>query len=146
MWVDDKGAPLDFELWVPADFADWLGAAENAAQQLNAFGIKATVRGYPSAERATTQKEGKYDILVDLSLYYNPPHPQTSFNYYLNTPRNNPEGEEGAKGFNWSWKQTLPDGEEVYIPDLLTEAAAGLDFEAQKPAIGKLALLVNDQL
>ncbi|GAP13741.1 ABC-type dipeptide transport system, periplasmic component [Longilinea arvoryzae] len=146
MWVDDKGQALDFELWVPADFADWLGAAENAAQQLNAFGIKATVRGYPSAERPTTQTEGKYDILVDLSLYYNPPHPQTSFNYYLNTPRNNPEGEAGAKGFDWPWKQTLADGTEVYIPDLLTEAAAGFDFEGQKPAIAKLASLVNDQL
>lgn len=146
MWVDDKGAPLDFELWVPADFADWLGSAENAAQQLNAFGIKATVRGYPSAERPTTQKEGKYEILVDLSLYYNPPHPQTSFNYYLNTPRNNPEGEEGTRGFNWPWKQTTKDGTEVYIPDLLKAAAAGFDFEAQKPAIATLAKLVNEEL
>lgn len=146
IWVDDKGAPLDFELWVPADFADWLGAAENAAQQLNAFGIKATVRGYPSAERPTTQKEGKYDILVDLSLYYNPPHPQTSFNYYLNAPRNNPDGDEGTRGFSWPWKQKLADGTEVNIPDLLLAAAAGFDFEGQKPAITQLAFLVNDQL
>jgi len=39
---------------VPADFADWLGAAENVAQQLNAFGMKITVRGYPSAARAAS--------------------------------------------------------------------------------------------
>ena len=67
-WLDDTGTLIDIELWVPADFADWLGSAENAAQQLNAFGITTTVRGYPSAERATTQKEGKYDILVDRHL------------------------------------------------------------------------------
>ena len=146
IWVDDKGAPLAFELSVPADFADWLGSAENAAQQLTAFGIKATVRGYPSSERATAQKEGKYQILVDLSLYYNPPHPQTSFNYFLNTPRNNPEATDGMFGMNWPWKQTGPDGKEVYIPDLLKAASAGFDIEGQKPAIATLAQILNDQL
>ena len=146
IWVDDKGAPLAFELSVPADFADWLGSAENAAQQLNAFGIQATVRGYPSSERATVQKEGKYDILVDLSIYYNPPHPQTSYNYYLNTPRNNPEATDNMFGMNWPWKQTGPDGKEYYIPDLLKEAAYGLDFEKQRPAIALLAQILNEQL
>lgn len=146
IWVDDKGAQMAFELWVPADFADWLGAAENAAQQLNAFGIKATVRGYPSAERATTQKEGKYQILVDLSLYYNPPHPFTSFNYYLNTPRNNPDATDGNYGMNWPWKQIGPDGKEVLFTDLLTASSTGLDFEAQKPAINTMAQIVNEEL
>ena len=143
-WVDDKGKPLAFELSVPADFADWLGSAENAAQQLTDFGIAASVRGYPSSERATAQKEGKYQILVDLSIYYNPPHPQTSFNYYLNTPRNNPDAAD-LPGMSFPWKQTL-DGQEVNIPDLLKEASTGFDFDAQKPAIQKLALIVNDQL
>ncbi len=146
IWVDDKGNKMAFELWVPADFADWLGAAENAAQQLNAFGIAATVRGYPSAERPTTQKEGKYQILVDLSLYYNPPHPHTSFNYFLNTPRNNPEATDGLVGMNWPWKQTAPDGTEVYIPDLLKAASAGLDFTAQRPAVATLAQILNEEL
>lgn len=144
-WLTDTGEPFAVELSVPADFADWLGSAENAAQQLSAFGINATVRGYPSSERATTQKEGKYQILVDLSIYYNPPHPQTAYNYYLNVPRNAPEATDNNFGFSFPWKQTV-EGEEVYIPDLLKEAAAGFDFEAQKPAIQKLALLVNEEL
>ena len=144
-WLDDTGAPFKVELSVPADFADWLGSAENAAQQLKAFGIDATVRGYPSSERATLQKEAKYQILVDLSIYYNPPHPHTSFNYYLNTPRNAPETTDNLPGMGFSWKQTV-DGEEVNIIDLLTEASTGFDFEAQKPAIQKLALIINEQL
>ncbi len=144
-WLTDTGAPFTVELSVPADFLDWLSAAENAAQQLQAFGIDAVVRGYPSSERPTTQKEGKYQILVDLSLYYNPPHPHTSFNYYLNVPRNAPETADNLPGMGFSWKQTV-DGEEVYIPDLLTAASAGFDTEAQKPAIQTLALLVNEEL
>lgn len=144
-WLTDTGEPFVVELSVPSDFADWLGSAENAAQQLKAFGIDATVRGYQSSERATMQKEGKYQILVDLSIYYNPPHPQTSFNYYLNTPRNAPEATDNLFGMNFPWKQTV-DGEEAYIPDLLMEASTGFDFEAQKPAIAKLAKLVNEEL
>jgi len=145
-WVDDNGDPLAFEISVPADFADWLATAENAAQQLSLFGIDATVRGYPSSERGATQSEGNYDILIDISMYYNPPHPQTSFNYYLNVPRNDPENEEGMHGMNWDWNQTTPDGQEVYIPDLLDAAVAGLDIAAHRPYVQQLALLLNEEL
>ncbi len=145
MWEDDKGTQLSFELSVPADFADWLGAAENAAQQLNNFGIKTTVRGYPSSERPTRQKEGKYQILVDLAIYYNPPHPQTSFNYYLSAPRNKPGSPDGLVGMSFPLTQTVA-GETVYIPTLLSAAASGLDPQSQKPYITKLARIVNEQL
>lgn len=144
-WLDPAGQPFKPELSVPADFADWLGSAENASQQLNAFGIESTVRGYPSSERPTTQAEGKYQILVDLSIYYNPPHPYTSYNYYLNTPRNNPDATDAKVGMSFPWKQTV-DGKEVNIPDLLKEASAGFDVEAQKAPIATLAKIVNEQL
>jgi peptide/nickel transport system substrate-binding protein len=144
-WLTDAKEHFTVELAVPSDFLDWLASAENAAQQLQAFGIDAVVRGYPSSERATIQKEGTYQILVDLSIYYNPPHPHTSFNYYLTAPRNNPETTDNLYGMNFPWTQTV-EGEEVYIPDLLAEAAAGFDFEAHKPAIQKLALLINEEL
>jgi peptide/nickel transport system substrate-binding protein len=144
-WLTDTGEPFAVELSVPADFADWLGSAENAAQQLSAFGIDATVRGYPSSERATAQKEGKYQILVDLSIYYNPPHPWSAYNYYLNPPRNAPEATDNLYGMAFPWNQTV-EGEEVNIPALITEAFAGFDFEAQKSPIQKLALMVNEEL
>jgi peptide/nickel transport system substrate-binding protein len=145
-WLDDQGQPLTFEISVPADFADWLSAAENAAQQLSAFGIKTTVRGYQSAERADIQKEGRYQILMDLGTYYIPPYPFASYRYMLDAPRNNPEAANGQTGMNWSWQQTGPDGTEMNLPDLLKGAATGLDLEAQKPYVEQLALLVNDQL
>jgi peptide/nickel transport system substrate-binding protein len=143
-WVDAKGVALAFELSVPSDYADWLGSADNAAQQLKDFGINATVRGYPSSERPTVQKEGKYQILVDLAIYYNPPHPYTSFSYYLTAPRNDPTSAE-LPGMSFPMKQTL-DGKDVDLTDLLTQASTGFDFETQKPAIQSLALVVNEQL
>ena len=145
-YVDDKGKKIELELSVPSDFADWFASAENAAQQLNKFGIKSTVRGYQSSERATVQSDGKYNILVDLAIYYNPPNPRTSFNYYLNAPRNNPNKDGKPAGFNWSWTQKGPDGKEVNIPDLLAAAIAGTDVAAQRKAIETLSLLVNEEL
>jgi peptide/nickel transport system substrate-binding protein len=146
VWLDDQGQPLAFEISVPADFTDWLSAAENAAQQLTAFGLKTTVRGYQSAERAEIQKQGRYQILMDLSTYYIPPYPFASYRYMLDTPRNNPEAARGQQGMNWPWQQTGPDGTQVYLPDLLKGAATGLDLKAQQPYVEQLALLVNDQL
>ena len=145
-WLDDQGQSLAFEISVPTDFADWLSAAENAAQQLTAFGIKTTVRGYQSAERADIQKQGRYQILMDLSTYYIPPYPFASYRYMLDAPRNNPEAASGQHGMGWSWRQGGPDGKQVYLPDLLNGAATGLDLEAQRPYVEQLALLVNDQL
>jgi peptide/nickel transport system substrate-binding protein len=145
-WLDDQGQPLAFEISVPADFADWLSAAENAAQQLTAFGIKTTVRGYQSAARADIQKAGRYQILIDLSTYYIPPYPFASYRYMLDAPRNNPEAASGQRGMGWPWQQIGADGTEVYLPDLLTGAATGLDLDAQKPYVEQLALLVNEQL
>jgi peptide/nickel transport system substrate-binding protein len=141
-WLDDQGQPLAFEISVPADFADWL----SAAQQLDAFGIKTTVRGYQSAERADIQKEGRYQILMDLGTYYIPPYPFASYRYMFAAPRNNPEATSGQQGMGWPWRQTMPDGTQVYLPDLLKGAAAGLDLQAQKPYVEQLALLVNEQL
>lgn len=146
VWLDDRGNRMAFELSAPADLADWLGSAENAARQLNAFGIEAGVRGYLSPERSATQKEGRYQILVDQGLYYSPPHPHTSFNYYLNAPRNNPEAKNALVGYNWSWNQTRPGGQAVYVPNLLRGASAGFDPERQRPYIETLALLVNEEL
>jgi peptide/nickel transport system substrate-binding protein len=146
IWADQQGRPLAFEIAVPADFADWLAAAENAAQQLSAFGLQTVVRGYQSAERATIQKEGRYQILMDLSTYYIPPYPFASYSYMLDKPRNNPEGASGEQGMSWPWRQVGPDGKPVYVPELLRGAATGLDLDAQKPYVEQLALLVNDQL
>jgi peptide/nickel transport system substrate-binding protein len=143
-WTDEQNNPLAFEISVPADFADWLAAAENAAQQLTTFGIPTTVRGYQSAERADIQKEGGYQILMDLSTYYIPPYPFASYRYMLDAPRNAPTGVD--TGMNWSWDQTTPDGKPVNVVELIDGAATGLDLEVQKPYVEQLALLVNAEL
>jgi peptide/nickel transport system substrate-binding protein len=149
IWADDKGAPLAFELAVPADFADWLGAAENVAQQLNAFGMKITVRGYPSAERATTLKEAKYQLLIDFGMLTTPPHPAVAYRFYMTDAlfnANNPEAAQGPKGLNWPWQQQAPDGTPINVKEYIAKSTEGIDTAAQKRYIEPLALIYNDAL
>lgn len=149
IWLDDTGAPLAFELSVPSDFADWLGAAENAAQQLNAFGIKVTVRGYPSSERAATLREARYQLLVDFGMLTTPPHPNSAFRFYMTDAffnANNPDAADGPKGLNWPWQQTAPDGTTINVKEYVEQSAQGIDPEAQKRYVEPLALIYNDQL
>jgi peptide/nickel transport system substrate-binding protein len=149
IWADDKGAPLAFELAVPADFADWLGAAENVAQQLNAFGMKITVRGYPSAERATTLKEAKYQLLIDFGMLTTPPHPAIAYRFYMTDAlfnANNPEATQGPKGLNWPWQQQAPDGTPINVKEYIAKSTEGIDTAAQKRYIEPLALIYNDEL
>lgn len=148
-WADETGKPLTFEMSVPSDFADWLGAAENASQQLNAFGIKTTVRGYQSSERSKMIKESTYQILVDVAIRNSPPHPNSAFRSYMTNDvnnANNPEATEGGKGINWPWTQTAPDGTQINVKEYVDKSAEGFDVEAQKKYVETLALIYNDQL
>lgn len=149
LWRNATGEVIELNLSVPSDFADWLGAAENAAQQLNNFGLQTTVRGYNSSERSTTILETNYEILVDVAMRTNPPHPNSAFRSILTNGvnnANNPEAEDGSFGMNWPWTQVAPDGSEVYIPELVDLSIQGLDPEAQRPYVETLALIYNEQL
>lgn len=146
-WMLD-GKPFGFEIIAPADFPDFLASGKDVSAQLNEFGFDTHVRGIPAANRPDTIKQGRYDVMLDFSMVSTPSHPATSLDWNMAEGffgTNNPEA-KGSKGLNWSWRQTAPDGTEVYIPDLLDEAVAGLDQEPQKAAVQTLAQIFNDQL
>jgi len=147
VWVDDKGNKMAYELSVPADFTDWLGAAQSVEQQLKAFGIPITIRGFQSSERSKyVSGENKYQLLIDVAFRSSPPHPYAAWRSYMIPPANNPEATSGPKGLNWPFKQVGPDGKEVNISELVTKSAEGLDAAKQKPYNETLSLIYNDQL
>lgn len=146
-WTLD-GKPFGFEIIAPADFPDFLASAKDVSAQLNEFGFDTHVRGIPAANRPDTIKQGRYDVMVDFSMVSTPSHPATSLDWNMAEGffgTNNPEA-DGAKGLNWPWRQKAPDGTEVYVPDLLEKAVAGLDKEPQRGAVETLAQIFNDQL
>jgi peptide/nickel transport system substrate-binding protein len=143
-----NGKPLSFEITAPTDFPDLLASAKDVSEQLNDFGFDTDVRGIPAASRPDTIAQGRYQALLDFSLVSAPEHPATSLDWNMAAGffgTNNPES-SGAKGLDWPWHQTAPDGSQVYIPDLLAQATAGLDKAPQQAAVETLAQIFNDQL
>lgn len=146
-WTYD-GETLQFEITAPADFPDFLASGKDVSAQLNEFGFDTQVRGIPAANRPDTIKQGRYEAILDFSLVSAPEHPATSLDWNMAAGffgTNDPES-SGSKGLNWPWRQQAPDGTEVYIPDLLAAAVAGLDAEPQKGSVETLAQIFNDQL
>ncbi len=63
-WMDDQGKPLAFTLEFPSDYADWSAAAENAIEQLNAFGFQIT----GNAVVSTQQLQDVYDSNFQMAI------------------------------------------------------------------------------
>lgn len=145
-----RGEDFGFDITAPSDFPDFLASAKDVSAQLNDFGFDTQVRGIPAANRPDTIAQGRYDVMVDFSMVSTPSHPATSLDWNMASGffgTNNPEaGPGGSTGLNWPWEQTAPDGTEVYVPDLLEEAVAGLDVEAQKEPVQTLASIFNEEL
>ncbi len=145
VWIDDKGNRMEFELTFPAEYADWAAAAQNVAEQLTKFGIKVTPRGVQFQQHRTEVREGKFQLAIRHWGSGSNPHPHFAyvgvlFSYnYVNNPV------EGAKGMNFPMQQTV-NGEELDLEQLIIDSAAGLDKDAQKEKITKVAVAFNQLL
>ncbi len=149
IWVDDKGKKMEYELIVPQGFTEYLAASENAAQQLQKFGIKVSVKPYQDAERNNVHKAGKYQISTDIGFRFTYFHPFVSYDYNLRPGigfKNDPEGAEGARGMNLPYKQKTADGKEIDIKEWVTKMAEGTDVEKQKPYVQDVASMFNANL
>lgn len=141
-WADDTGKPVEFELMVPAEFADWSAAAENAAQQLNNAGFKVTVRGVQFQQADKDRLAGNFTVAIGGWGAGNP-HP--TFSYQTPLFRYNYIESTTGKGMNFPMTQTF-NGEEIDLQALIVDSALGLDEETQKAAVAQVAVVFNDLL
>ena len=142
VWIDDKGNRMEYELIVPAEYADWSAAAENAAAQLTKFGIKVTVRGVTFAQVPQEAEQGRFQLLIQA---WGAGHPHPHFSFYQDLIRfNYPLGV--GPGMNFPMKQKTKVVGEVDLDKLITDSAIGFDTELQKKYITTLALAFNELL
>lgn len=151
VWVTDRGQRMEFELSVPAEYADWSAAAENAAEQLTRFGIRVTVRAVTYTQHPTEVSQGRFQMAVQAWGAGNP-HPHFSYVQDLFTYNYVGGAALGAgpvaagPGMNFPLKQKTASLGEVDLEQLVVAAAAGLDESKQKEAVAKLALAFNELL
>ena len=143
IWVDDKGNKMEFEMTFPAEYADWSAAGQNAAEQLTKFGIKITPRGVQFQQHPTEIRQGKFQMAIRHWGSSTNPHPHFAYQGVLF--RYNYIGSTEGKGMDFPMKQTV-DGQEVDLEKLIIDAAKGLDPEAQKANVAKVAIVFNKLL
>ncbi len=142
-WLDDNGDPVAAEYAFQAEWADYGAAAQNAVEQLNDFGFQITGRAVQWQQLDEDIKAGNYTLSVR-SWGAASPFPTDQFNGPLRAWNYTglPEGQTGLNfpmEFEWN-------GEQIDFSALITSTGAGLDPEAQRPAVAKAVAIFNDLL
>jgi peptide/nickel transport system substrate-binding protein len=141
-YADASGKTLELELSAPADFTDWMPAAQDAVEQLNAFGVKVTLRAIPNNQHAPEVRAGKFQLAIRLWGFPNP----IPFYAYRNTYRFHAVA-KGANdpGMGYPLKVSLA-GKDYDLDALITTLGAGTDVKPQTAAMLELATAYNADL
>lgn len=140
VWVSPEGERMEYELSVPAEFADWSAAATNLADQLTRFGIKVTVRTVTHTQHPIEVNEGKFQLAIRA---WGAAHPHPHFSFVQNLFTHNIQAP--GPGMKFPLKQQTSMGE-LDLEKLTVDSAEGLDENAQKAIVTKLSLAFNELL
>jgi len=147
VWVDDQGNPCEYELIVPAEYADWSGAAENAAAQLTKFGIKTTMRGVTYTQIGDQVDQGDFQMAIQ---GWGSANPHAYYALYQGFTNHNlaamKDGDPNLPGISYALQRTLADGTEVDLEQMLLDSIVGLDQNEQKGRVYELAKIYNQEL
>jgi peptide/nickel transport system substrate-binding protein len=143
VWVSPDGERMEYEVTVPAEYADNSALAQAIAEQLTAFGIKTTVRLITFTQLTPDTQQGNFQMVIQGWGSGNP-HPHFAFVADLVT-WNTPAGAGPGMAYPLIQKVDALGGE-VDLDAMVTASAQGLDKDAQKELISKLALAYNELL
>lgn len=145
VWTTKDGQRAEFEMLVPAEYADSSASAQNSAEQLSKFGIKTTVRTVTYTQFPIDLDKGNFQLA--LSGWGSSTNPHPFFSYDNNLVLHNTRAiNNGGKGMAFPLKQKTDVAGDVDLEKLILDSADGLDEAAQKANIGKIAKVSNELL
>ncbi len=142
-WLDDNGDPVAAEYTFQAEWADYGAAAQNAVEQLNAFGFDITGRAVQWQQLDEDIKAGNFTLSVR-SWGASSPFPTDQLNGPLRS-WNYTGLTEGQTGLNFPMEFEW-NGEQIDFTALIAATGAGLDREVQQPFVAKAVAIFNDLL
>ncbi len=142
VYVDPKGRRMEYEVKSPAEFQDWSPSSQDWADQMTKFGIKVNVRAVTFTQIPIERREGNFQLAYD-SYGTGNPHPHFSLVVSI-LDKVQPRANGPYTSFNL--KQKTDSVGDVDFQQLITDSALGLDVNAQKANITKLALAYNELL
>ena len=143
-WQTPAGAPADYELIFPAEFADWSAAGENLAGQLSAFGINVTPRSVTFTQEPDQVDKGDFQLAIQAWGASTQPHPHFSFVQDLFTHNYPIAANLGGKGMAFPLQQTTDALGDVDLEQLVINAPLGLDEATQKTNVTQAAIAFNE--
>ncbi len=152
VWLDDTGARMEWNLTAPAEYSDWSAAAENAAEQLTAFGFKTSFRGVNFNQHPIDINEGKFELAI---RGWGAGNPHPSFSYENNFSTHNAAatgvGASGGgsielPGMSFDLNVSTDSVGDVDLWALTKEAGSGGDAAMQIDALDKVAMAYNELL
>lgn len=144
-WMTPDGRPARFEFLYPSDFADWGAAAQNVIQQLIDFGIAIEDKGMVNPEVIPLIPKGEFELAIQ-QWSDGSPHPYFSLQQDFITQNIPVAVTQLGRGMAFELTQNTEAFGKVDIQKLMAEAGAGLDVEAQKAKITRLAQIFNELL
>ncbi|MCL4516345.1 MAG: ABC transporter substrate-binding protein [Firmicutes bacterium] len=142
IWATDKGDKMEYEIIVPAEYADWSASAENLAEQLTRFGIKTVVRAVTYSQHPIDIDAGRFQMAIS-AWGVGQPHPH--FSYTIDLFIHNYVQAAGP-GMNFKMVQDTAALGKVDLEKLVVESAAGFDEHEQKGDVTRIALAFNELL
>jgi peptide/nickel transport system substrate-binding protein len=144
-WKTPDGKEAAWDLTFAAEFADFSASGLDVVEQLGNFGIKLEPRAITYTQIPIDIDQGKFELAIDGWGASNNPHPHFAYDidlFFHNTQaiRN------GGKGEGFPLKQTTDSLGDVDLERLVIDSALGLDEEAQKANVTKIAIAYNELL
>ena len=137
-WYEADGTEFTLSVQCPSGWSDGTTAATEIAQELTAFGIKSSVDGIDDNARQTNITNGDYQLALS---FFGSGQPHPYYCYEVPLVQSN---ENATVGLAYPMEQDTKAFGKVDLAQLLTESTAGWDADAQKDAINKVAVTVNE--
>jgi len=139
-----KGEPVELEIIVHAEFADWSASAENVKTQLERFGFKVVLRPTTFTQVDPLVQQGQFMISF-VGWGTGHPHPFMSYDSLFATYNTREYRGTGYTGMAlpmiWGTKMG-----NVNATELIYLMGYSLDMSKQKEAFSKMAVAYNDFL
>lgn len=144
VWENADGVSLTGEWLIPADFADFAGASQDAIAQLNAFGFDLTARAVPWQEVPPAIREGNFDVSVWSWGAGSP------FSYsHLRNPlrRWQTELDQATQpGMSIPMAEYPYNGGTVNLEDMIVNVNLGIDAVTHRENSSEIAMIINQTM
>ncbi|NYH87750.1 ABC transporter substrate-binding protein [Actinopolymorpha rutila] len=145
-WLTPQGKPATYEINYPAEYFDYVAAAQSITRQLKSFGIQLNMRGVTFTQQPIDLDKGRFEFAMQGWGASSAPHPHFSFVAAFFTHNIPIAANQGGKGIAFPLTQNTKAFGKVDLEKVVNEAGAGLDEQKQRQNVAIAARAFNELL